>query len=345
MFPKSFIALSGLISCLLSTSSLATAATFSIQERPGEALDVLKDGKVLARYMCGYDMSTPAKRDETYKPYLHVFDAEGKDTITKGPGGLFPHHRGIFIGWNKLSVGGQVVDRWHMKGGELVHRKFLNQKADANGASFTSLVEWTGKDPQVLLSEERTFTFLPAPAPAYALIDTVSKLKAVGGETVLNGDPEHAGLQFRPSSDIDPSKTIYVFPGEKPDLKKGNLPWFGGSFTIRGKRYSVVYLNHPSNPKDAPVSAYRDYGRFGAFFKDTIPAGGERTIRARFLITEGEMPSADLIQKTWNEYAGANEPTPKTTVKPAEVSKPAAPKPAKADASAPAAQPATAPAK
>ena len=45
---------------------------------------------------------------------------------------------------------------------------------------------------------------------------------------------------------------------------------------------------------------------------------------------EGEMPSVELIQNTWNEFAGKSDPAPKTTVKPAET--PAPPKP-KADQS------------
>ena len=61
-------------SLLLSVLTLAaSAAEFSFKEAPG-TLDVLCDGKVIARYMHAHDTSTPAKQAETYKPYLHVFD-------------------------------------------------------------------------------------------------------------------------------------------------------------------------------------------------------------------------------------------------------------------------------
>ena len=105
-------------------------------------------------------------------------------------------------------------------------------------------------------------------------------------------------------------------------------PWFGESFTLAGKRFSVVYLNHPGNPKDARISAYRNYGRFGAFFKTTIPAGETATFRARILVQTGELPTPDAIQKLWNDYAGAAEATPPTTAKPAEQPKPKSPEPA-----------------
>src|SRR5687767_1152326 len=82
-------------------------ADFTLQDTPGQHLDVLQDGKIVGRYMYAYDKSSKEKLAETYKPYLHVFDAEGKAPITKGAGGQFTHHRGIFIGWNKIAYNGK----------------------------------------------------------------------------------------------------------------------------------------------------------------------------------------------------------------------------------------------
>jgi hypothetical protein len=304
----------------------AVGGGFSFHDETGQHLDILRDGKIVGRYMYASDKSTPERLHETYKPYLHVFDAGGKAPITKGPGGTFTHHRGIYIGWNKLNVAGKTYDRWHMKGGDQVHEKFLSQKAGDESATFTSLVRWTGDGPGAILEEERTLTFLPAPAPAYAIIEMTSKLKAVGGETKLDGDPEHAGLQFRPSEEVDRKATTYFYPVEKADPHKDkDYPWVGETFTLGGKQYSVVYLNHPENTKDAACSAYRDYGRFGFWFKGTIPADGTQTLRARFIVAEGEMLPVEAIQKARNQFAGTNEPVPVVTKKPAEGAKPKAP--------------------
>lgn len=312
--------------------SSSFAADWSLKETPNDHLDVLQDGKVVARFMTAYDKSTPARLNETYKPYLHIFDAEGTAPITKGAGGDFTHHRGIFEGWMKIGVNGRTYDRWHMKGGEQIHQKFLAQKADAKGASFTSLVKWNGEGDEAILEDERTFTFLPAPAPYYAVVDVTTKIKALAGDTTLDGDPEHSGLQFRPAQEVDRSKTTYIYAKEKADVHKDvDYPWFGETFSLNGKSYSVVYLNHPENPKEARISAYRDYGRFGVFFKTSIPKGETLTLKVRFLIAQGELPTAEAIQKSWNAYTGKNEPTPAFTLKPAEMAKPAAPKPAAPD--------------
>ena len=53
-----------------------------------------------------------------------------------------------------------------MKGGEIVHQKFLAQKANADQAAFTSLTNWNDADGQPLLVEERTMTFRRGPIPA-----------------------------------------------------------------------------------------------------------------------------------------------------------------------------------
>jgi len=287
------------------------SAGFSFQDTPGEHLDVLLDGKVVARYMYAYDKSTPQRLHDTYKPYLHVFDAEGKAPITKGPGGQFTHHRGIFIGYNRMSFGGKTFDRWHMKGGEQVHKQFSQQKADEQMATFTSVVHWNDDAGKPMIEEHRTMTVRRAPAPARLIIDFVTVLKAPAGDVVLDGDPEHAGIHYRPANEVDTKQTLYVFPKENAvPTKDVDYPWVGETYTLGDKRYSVVHMNHPDNPKNTRYSAYRDYGRFGAFPKATVKAGESLTLKYRFLIADGEMPPAEMIQRCWDEFAGASTPSP-----------------------------------
>lgn len=301
------------------TPQLPAAEGFAFKDEPGRHLDVLANGKPIARYMYAYEKSSPAKLLETYKPYLHVFDGTGSGPITKGAGGSFTHHRGIYIGWNKITFNGKSYDRWHMKGGEQVHQSFTAQKADATQAAFTSVVHWNDEDGKEFIVEERTFTFLPAPAPGHALIDFKSKLTAPRGDVKLDGDPEHAGIHFRPADEVDKSKTTYVFPAENPNAHKDlDYPWVGETFSLRGKLHSVVEMSHPSNPKGTRWSAYRDYGRFGAFPTATIKSGEAATFSYRFLVADGEMFAPDVIQKAYNAYAGTTAPAPKVTAQPAE---------------------------
>lgn len=287
-----------------------TASAFGdleTKDAAGEHLDVLSGEKVLVRYMYANDTSSEERHHETYKPYLHVFDADGKKPITKGAGGKFTHHRGIFIGWNKIGFGGKTYDRWHMKGGDIIHRKFHDADTSGNQAAIVSETQWMGAGDDVILDEVRSMLVKEGgKAGVRMVIDFESVLSAKNGEVVLKGDPEHAGVQYRPANEVDVKKTVYVFPKEGMDPKKEkDLPWVGESYTLDGKRYSVVQMNHPMNPKGTVHSAYRDYGRFGAFFETTIPDGQSLTLRYRFFILDGEMPERSLIDRAWKAYAEA----------------------------------------
>jgi len=318
-----------LISIALGGPALALAAAdaplpgkgFSLKEKPGECLDVLLDGRVAARYMCAYDKSTPKRLHDTNKPYLHVFDAEGKQPITNGPSGLYPHHRGIFIGWTRLGFEGRSYDFWGMGSGEIVHQKLLDQKAGPDRATFTSLTHWNDKAGRTLVVEERTMAFRRGPAGVRLAIDFTSKLRAPACDVMLDGDPEHAGVHYRPANQLDVKKTLYVFPREKANAKVDlDYPWVGETYTLGNKQYSVVQMNHPDNPRGTKFSAYRDYGRFGAFFTKTLRSGDSLMVKYRFLVADGEMPRAAVIQKCWDEHAGASSPSavPRTSVVPAD---------------------------
>src|SRR5262249_39766720 len=150
-----------------------------------------------------------------------------------------------------------------------------------------------------------------APAPFRLRIDVTTRLKAINGAVTLDGDPEHSGVQFRPANEVDRKATVYVIPkqGAQPH-RDVDYPWVGATFTLDGRRHSVVELNHPDNPKQTRWSAYRDYGRLGAFAKDTIPSGQALVLKYAFLIAGGPMPAPEVIEKAWDQFAGVASPTP-----------------------------------
>ena len=279
-------------------------AALEFKDTEGKHLDVVSDGKVVVRYMYEYDPSTKESLHNTYKPYLHVFDEEGKVPITKGPGGQFTHHRGIFIGWSRVKVGGKSYDRWHMKGGSIVHQKFLQKEVREGTAVFTSLTHWMDEKEEPFLAEERTMMISEGVHGGRVMIDFQSKLTPVNEEVFLNGDPEHAGIQYRPANEVDRKKTKYLFPNGVTEVKGvKDLPWAAENYTLGDKNYSVVHMNGPKNPKDTVHSAYRDYGRFGAYFKKTIPKGESLTVNYGFLIKDGELPEVAAIDAIWRAWS------------------------------------------
>jgi hypothetical protein len=272
-----------------------------VWEECGEGeLNLLFGSRRTLRYMHAFDRSMPERLEETYKPYHHVFDSVGEKLLTKGPGGLYSHHRGIFIGWNKLKIGDKEYDFWHMTGVAQRHQRVLYQAAGPVLGHLKTLIHWTDPEGIPVISEEREVTVYRPSAPMILLLDFHTCLKAVAGDLYLDGDPEHAGVQYRAHNDVaegdETVKATYVFHKDGIDAHKDeNLPWAMMSYGLHGKRYTVQHMNHPDNPRPTLYSAYRDYGRFGAFFRKKLKAGETLTLRYRILITEGPMPEREEL--------------------------------------------------
>lgn len=327
----------------LNAPTNAPQVGFSFRDEPGQGLDVLLDGRAVARYMYARDLSTPERDNATFKTYWHFYDAQGKSFITKGPGGLFPHHRGLFLGWNKLSdltpstatttaatppaAGATATtaatpappmwDLWHMtKKAAQVHQKFLVQEAGPVLARTTALIHWNDGAGKPLLSEERTVTIIRTGTDL--LLDWQSKLSPERDVIRLDGDPEHSGLQFRPHDDVgknlkpgevaakDAKRTsvTYLFPRDGVDAHKElDLAWAAMQFELYGQSYSVQHLNAPNNPKSTLYSAYRDYGRFGAFAKSTVTRDKPLLVHYGIAITNGALPSREVMAARYAAFA------------------------------------------
>ncbi len=89
---------------VISSATAGRPGVFSYRDDPGRSLEVLFDGRFVARSMDSGDVATPEKRVENYRPYLHVRDAEERESIAKGPGGDHPHQRGNFIGRSNPNI-------------------------------------------------------------------------------------------------------------------------------------------------------------------------------------------------------------------------------------------------
>ncbi|QDV33535.1 DUF6807 family protein [Tautonia plasticadhaerens] len=248
------------------------------------------------------DESSPETREQTYKPFHHLFAPDGR-RLSKGPGGLYTHHRGLFFGYNRVSYGdGKQADVWHARGKAFQsHEETLSREAGPVLGRHLARIDWHGQEGEVFARETRELT-------AYAtvggrLIEFASRVETTGGPVMLDGDPQHAGVHFRADNHVaDETKgqTYYLRPDGKgapgetrnwePDTGQGpiNLPWNAMGIVVDGERYTVCYLDHPENPKEARYSE-RDYGRFGSYFEYELTEDQPLEIRYRLWIQDAEM--------------------------------------------------------
>jgi hypothetical protein len=291
------------------TSPEGTA--FEWHDREGVYTELRFGERPVLRYMYrGLDESTPQDRFLTYKVFHHLFDPAGNRLVTNGPDGhtpyefdniLFPHHRGIFYGFNRCSYEGvDRADVWHCQGDDhQSHAGWLQSDVGPVLGRHRVAVGWHGKGKQEFIREHRELTAYQVPGGQ--LVEFASRAGTQVGPVKLDGDPQHAGFQFRAHNEVaaeTKGETHYVRvdgsgkPGETrnwpQDTSEVDLPWKGLSFVLGGQRYTVAYLDCPANPKEARFSE-RDYGRFGSYFEYELTDDRPLEVRYRLWLQEGEM--------------------------------------------------------
>lgn len=291
----------------LTPESAPNSNGFAWHDQPGKHA-TLRFGKrpIISYHYERLDESTPASRVRTYKPFHHVYSPLGDRIVTNGlnedPKVHSPHHRGIFYGFNRISYGnGQTADTWHcINGAYQQHERFLSAEEGPVLGRHRVAISWHGKD-KAFAEEERELTVYNVPGGH--LIEFASRMRSPAGRVRIDGDPQHAGFQFRAHNDVDAlttKETIYIRPDGvgkpgatrnwDPKTRQGpvNMPWNAMSFVLGGKRYTVAYLDHPKNPKEARFSE-RDYGRFGSYFEYNLDESQPLTVNYRLWLQEGLM--------------------------------------------------------
>lgn len=289
--------------------------TFHWTDTPGKHLDLTFGDRKILRYEYEINENYPRGENLTAlnKAFYHIFDLAGEHLITNGPEeGLWSHHRGIMIGWRDVGFQGQELSFWGMEDRTFQkHIRFLAQVAGPVLARTTALIHWDDSTGTTILEEKRTATVYRQPAPTIALLDFASSLTAVNGPVHLDGNAEHGGVQYRAHNDVadeapGAEKPTYYFHQDGIDPHTDyDLPWVGMMYGLNGKHYSVLDMDNPANPDSTIWSAYRDYGRFGPFFRTDLAADQTLTIHYRFWIAESDMPARQVLSGMDQAYVNS----------------------------------------
>jgi len=292
------MAMSGLRLCLLSVCLLSFVFETQVRkwqvvdganpELPGRKVEVRYNGRPLAALIYGEGQA---------KVYLHVYGDDGELLTNSGmtadgkPFGLYPHHRGIFIGWNQIRSELGVDDLWHMKGTQIRLQRLDELRATDESAIIVATITWhsarkdeNGSD--LLLTEKRKLV-VSRPDGKRTQIDATFTLVAERDLT-LDGDCHHAGIHFRAANEVAERRkeTSYIWepqlPGDGGRVVSKELKWARLVFPIGKNWYACTILNAPTNPTEE--LSWRDYGRFGFFFRRTLKKGETLTVSYRFVI-------------------------------------------------------------
>jgi hypothetical protein len=280
---------------------------FSWHDTKDEFMELTYGPRPVLRYVYSkFDDSTKERREQTYKVYHQLYDPEGKIFVTKGPGGLYTHHRGLFYGFNKITYGGnKKADIWHCSGdAHQTHEKFLASEAGPVLGRHRLEIAWHGEKKEIFAIEQRELTVYHVPGGQ--LVEFASRLSSTnaGGKIKLDGDPQHAGFQFRAAQEVaekTKNQTYYLRPDGigKPGEEKqgGDYLWKGMCFLLGSQRFTACYLDRPTNPKPAAYSE-RNYGRFGSYFVAEVTPERPLDVNYRIWLQAGEMKTDEIVARS-----------------------------------------------
>ncbi|MBQ17411.1 MAG: hypothetical protein CMJ65_09830 [Planctomycetaceae bacterium] len=299
--------------------TLAVAEGYRWKDSPGRHIDLLQGKRPVVRYMYQAYENDPAKRDLNNKPFHHVFDPTGSRIVTKGTGGLYTHHQGLYYGFTRCQFPGGQCNTWYCHEGEHeLHRQTLDQVKGPVMARHRTLIDWNDRQGKAFCREHRELAVF-AVSPGGTLIEWSSRLWSVRGTVTLDGDSQHAGFQFRADNEVaerQQEKLVYFLridgkgvPGGTRNPVKGKAAddpankgvvdqsWKVMSFVLGTQRYSAVYLDSPRNPGSSFASE-RAYGRFGGWFgKQKLVEGGKPLeIIYRVWLQRGEMVASEATR-------------------------------------------------
>lgn len=259
------------------------------EERVAEERLLRFGGRCFLRTVTAFDT---ARAEDTQKPWQDLFATDGVLQITKGSGGKYPHHRGVFLGWNKVEHAGLTHDFWHCRGGVSIrHRRFIDAGAAAGrvAARLIAEQEWCLADGKPVVRETRSLTAFAG--ASFRALDVSIALQALEGPVKLGGDAHHAGFHVRAADAVTATEkeTAIWLPSGARTLGNdihADLAWGAMSFKLDGRSFTLLLIEHPANPAGAVLSA-RPYGRFGFMPLATLDPAKPLCMRWRLLVFEG----------------------------------------------------------
>jgi len=135
------------------------------------------------------------------------------------------------------------MDFWHANDGEyLAHTRYLDEFEGPVFGGHIAQINWTAPDDEVWLEERRDIRSWLHSDDSY-IVDLSIEMYAIAGLIRLDGDLQHAGVQFRAAQYVADNRenTRFIRPADWADYpqdyelaegERENMPWNAMQFEI-----------------------------------------------------------------------------------------------------------------
>jgi hypothetical protein len=302
---------------LTSAAGLALSASAQVKVTPAaDRIEIEIGGKPYSTfYMTGEDVTKPYLWPVRAATGTYVTRAWPMEKVAEEEKAQkdHPHQRGIWFAHD--SVNG--IDFWNNeaaykeppKRGRMVLKKVGAAQNGRDKGSLAATFEWTDREGNVVLTEDRAMTFYAD--PLLRIIDFDITLTSV--QEVVWGDGKDGafGIRLRPILDEQGGTGKIVnaegLAGEQQLWGKPS-DWCDYSGAIGEEMVGVAILDHPDNPRHPVRWHARGYGLFAAnpfglsvFTRDrsqggaqTVAPGKSLRFRYRVVVHPGDAQAANL---------------------------------------------------
>lgn len=291
---------------LLTAAPAAAQQGFSLREEDGR-LTVWEADKPVMTYNFGMQLAPGNPEQYRRSTYVHpLWDPSGRVVTDDFPAD-HRHHRGLSWMWPSVTVGGEELDLWHIRGIRQHFEGWLGTEAGPEGARVGARNSWRVGD-RAVLDEEVWLRVHPAVGQGRAmdvqLTLTPREAIRIGGQT--EGNKGYGGVVLR----LAPREDTRITTPEGRQAKDSDhqhVPWAdqSGRFQGAGEHSGVAVFQHPSNPGHPTAWTLRHYGFVGNAWPGlagaTLEPGKPVTLRYRVWVHGGDA-EAGGVEEAYQAY-------------------------------------------
>jgi len=307
-------------STLLAAATLCLAAAcrtapsqaplFEFKDAPElGALELSERGAPVLAYRYGDQLPEGVAPDRLRSSYVHPIRGLDGEVLTDDFPADHLHHRGLSLMWPRMKVGGEAVELWHIHGIRQVFDRWLEQRADEDGAVLRVANDWKLTDGTVVAHEVVTYLVHPAQELGRA-IDVEYRISVLDEAITLQG-AEGKGygglnLRFAPREDTE----VHTEAGRlEKDSDRERHRWadlsarFGGREAFSGIAV-FVDRGHPDFPPPWTLRHYGDLNVAWPGIEATeLEPQSAATLRYRLWVHRGDVVGGEVVEQ-WAEYSG-----------------------------------------